>query len=103
MRKRIGNLSASWPFLWLCSSFACTSGVSAAIRQASFARVFLVGTLLVATGPQAVAGGDPAPEKARQPRTDLLGDALPPHAMARFGSVRFRTPAQVRSIAYSPD
>jgi WD40 repeat protein len=44
-----------------------------------------------------------APGAARVPRVDCQGDALPPEALARFGSVRFRHDDGVSALAYSPD
>src|SRR5271166_6240712 len=42
----------------------------------------------------------PAPA---QRRTDLFGDPLPPGALARLGSIRFRQPNVPLDLAFSPD
>jgi WD40 repeat protein len=44
----------------------------------------------------------PAPAPARQ-AADLHGDALPPGAVARLGTVRFRTPDYINAAALAPD
>ena len=61
-------------------------------------------TLLICVPVVFVAGsmcpaGDPKPA----PRVDLYGDALPPGAIARIGTVRFRHGHNVKDVAYSPD
>lgn len=36
-------------------------------------------------------------------RTDSLGDALPRHAIARLGTLRFQFPGHIASLSFSPD
>ncbi len=47
-------------------------------------------------------GGD-RPREARAEQVDRYGDPLPPGAIARLGTVRFREPGCCRLVAYSPD
>src|SRR5436305_8241111 len=55
-------------------------------RRASAAAVLLVGGLgLIAT-----AGQAEPPRPAPEPRRDLYGDPLPPEALARLGTIRWR-------------
>jgi len=53
--------------------------------------------LTLLPGQPATAQGD-AP-----PRTDLYGDALPPGAIARLGTMRWRQSSGVTCVAFSPD
>jgi WD40 repeat protein len=47
-------------------------------------------------------GKPPGPEK-RPEKTDRYGDPLPPGAVARLGTIRFRHPAEIWALALSPD
>ncbi len=49
------------------------------------------------------AGGPPASGKGVQPRVDRYGDVLPPGAVARLGTIRFRQAGRVAHLACSPD
>jgi RNA polymerase sigma factor (sigma-70 family) len=56
--------------------------------------------------PQPKAQGEPDPRAARpgnEARVDALGDPLPPGAVARFGTQRFRHSDLVTAVAYAPD
>ena len=60
--------------------------------------------LLVGAGLLALAGCAPAPPGSLQGgRTDLYGDPLPPGALARIGTTRFRHGGNAEAIAFSPD
>jgi RNA polymerase sigma factor (sigma-70 family) len=73
--------------------------------------VLAAGVGVVALPPVADAPGSPSrkaaePAKAeekRPPRTDRYGDPLPPGAIARIGTVRFRESDAIFALAYSPD
>jgi dipeptidyl aminopeptidase/acylaminoacyl peptidase len=52
--------------------------------------------------PPAVAATQPETRDLK-PGTDLYGDPLPPGAIARMGTVRFRHEDEIRTIAFSPD
>jgi RNA polymerase sigma factor (sigma-70 family) len=43
------------------------------------------------------------PAKPNETRTDRYGDPLPPGAIARFGTIRFRHEDRVEEFSYSPD
>ena len=48
-------------------------------------------------------GGKAAPEEKKPAKLDAYGDPLPDAAMARMGTVRFRSTMYVQSLAFSPD
>jgi len=75
-----------------------------ALRQCRF----LLACLVAATGP--LAWADPprphsrhGPSGPQPPRTDRYGDLLPPGALARLGTIRFRHCGVIQSVVYSPD
>src|SRR5262249_8698828 len=61
--------------------------------MANFQRIFAAVIILLTSG---LATAD-------QPRTDALGDSLPPFALARFGPTRWRHAGYIDAIAVSPD
>jgi WD40 repeat protein len=68
-----------------------------------------LGVLLALALPLLVAGQPPggpgaqAPAKQPPALLDRHGDALPPRALARLGTVRFRQESHVLALAFSPD
>jgi WD40 repeat protein len=59
--------------------------------------------LLAVIAPLTLVSCAPAPPGALQGRTDLYGDPLPPGALARIGTTRFRYGGVARAVAFSPD
>jgi hypothetical protein len=51
--------------------------------------------------PAARNAAQPKPEAAKTVRTDLFGDPLPPGALARMGTIRFRQGGEIGQIAFS--
>lgn len=52
-----------------------------------------------------VAGQEERPRQAKEPPLpiDRLGDPLPPHVLARLGTVRLRQQGPVNTVAFTPD
>src|SRR5262245_3045688 len=97
-------------------------GTAAARVKAAIAVALVVGVLTAGAGVAAygpMSGEPPAPQGNNDPppaardepnpaadvpaRQDLHGDPLPPGALARMGSDRFRHGGQVCAFAFSPD
>jgi RNA polymerase sigma factor (sigma-70 family) len=60
--------------------------------------------MLATEPPQTAAAGQPeAPKIDKAERTDRYGDRLPPGALVRMGTVRFRHRDPIGSVTFSPD
>jgi WD40 repeat protein len=64
-----------------------------------FVRALLLGGVLAGLAP----GAKTAEAEPPKPREDRYGDPLPPGAIARLGTVRFRHPGAVHAVAFSED
>jgi RNA polymerase sigma factor (sigma-70 family) len=53
--------------------------------------------------PDAPSPAAPPPQAKDEPRRDRYGDPLPPGAIARLGSLRFRVPSEIKTLAFAPD
>jgi RNA polymerase sigma factor (sigma-70 family) len=109
-------------------SVTAVSLAETVLRATSLARLKLVLALVLGLGTLGAAGlalpwaatGQPpaatqkppaartyailtAPRAPERPRTDPLGDPLPPGALARLGTVRLRHGDQVRNLGFLPD
>jgi WD40 repeat protein len=74
------------------------------VRKPRWLVVYLVLALHpVARGGVQAAKAEQGPDAGRLPRTDLYGDPLPPGAVARMGTVRFRHGQHVSSVAFAPN
>ena len=77
------------------------------VSESTRTRWIVVGTLIALAVFQLVRPELTArPSVAAQPatiKTDLYGDPLPPGALARLGTVRFRNRAQIERIAITPE
>jgi RNA polymerase sigma factor (sigma-70 family) len=80
---------------------------SAALLLLAFALLGVAAGVLarqmVAPPPLAETAPAQPSRQPSQPRVDAHGDPLPPGALARLGTVRFRHAGQVTAVTYSPD
>jgi WD40 repeat protein len=88
-------------FLGQLNSAALALALGAVLCAAGLAAHHALAVPADPARPAAPAGDEPRPA-ARPPR-DALGDPLPPGAVARLGTDRFRHTQTVRSVAYSAD
>jgi RNA polymerase sigma factor (sigma-70 family) len=88
----IGLARGKWVLALLLAASAVAAGAGMLAHQA-----------LAGKSPPLAAEGGAEPETAPAARTDRYGDPLPPGALARLGTVRFRHPGQILAFALSPD
>jgi hypothetical protein len=67
------------------------------------ALLLAVGLLAAGLGAVAWAPAPPQPQARSPQAVDWYGDALPPGAVARLGTVRLRHGIATQAVAYSPD
>jgi RNA polymerase sigma factor (sigma-70 family) len=107
----LANLNAPAP--------AAVAALAARSAPGPAAKAVGVGLLLLAVGlgaglalapvpaKQNAAGPAPPPAAAptakAEPRLDRSGDPLPPDALTRLGTLRFRLPHEIEALALSPD
>src|SRR4051794_41112212 len=62
-------------------------------------------SFLRAPGEEPPSGTAPAapPRAKAEPQRDRSGDLLPPGAVARLGTLRFRAPEEITTLAFAPD
>jgi WD40 repeat protein len=77
-----------------------TSGSGKRTRRA-LATVGAVTAVVVMLG--AVVAAEPPPVPQGKPGADLYGDPLPPGALARLGTIRWRHAAPITYVAFTPD
>src|SRR5262249_2753151 len=56
-----------------------------------------------ASAPPAERAAEPKSAGEKKVSTDLYGDSLPPGALARFGTLRWRAVGEVAALAFAPD
>jgi WD40 repeat protein len=78
-------------------------GLAALLMAGTGGAIFQVLTANPDAAGPVVQAPPPKQEEAEQARTDAVGDLLPPGAMVRLGTVRFRHGFGIQSVAFSPD
>src|SRR5207237_1709077 len=83
------------------------SGPTLTLKAVCLCLLLAVGlTALPSAGvpePGVPAAADPPAPAQIQPRLDRHGDPLPPGAVARLGTLRFRTAGEAVALAFAPD
>ncbi len=80
-----------------------TLGLGVLLAVAGLAIAVSLGATPRPQAPAAPVPVDPPAQAREQPRLDRHGDPLPPGAVARLGTVRFRVAGEVQTLAFAPD
>jgi RNA polymerase sigma factor (sigma-70 family) len=78
-------------------------GLGLLLAVAGLAVALSLGATPRPQAPAAPAPAGPPAQAPERPRLDRHGDPLPPGAVARLGTVRFRVADEVQTLAYAPD
>ncbi|MBL8795199.1 MAG: sigma-70 family RNA polymerase sigma factor [Planctomycetia bacterium] len=110
LRAVLGSASASVAALvegvlhsWQLTRWKWLTALACCTCAAVGLSVGLVHSHFTAAGPEGGSSPPPVAQRAAEPAVDVHGDLLPPNALARLGTARYRAGAAVDGLVLSPD